>query len=266
MHMKTEKMHRSLNDAIPILVAGSYSAVKGKDYPPHSHTVWELVYYRSGQIRCPVGTESFVGVPGLLLITPPGTVHAEVALTAYSNYFVQVPADASDDWPVAVYDDPSYGLQGIFAGIVAELGASRHKGSEMVAHYSAQLGIVLERAMARGNTAPGERLVASAEVLINERYGTPMRVGEIADELGCSSSGLRAHFASLRQTTPLAYLQAVRLRHAFGLLRNSSLTVAAIAERTGFDSASHLTRHVRRASGLSPGALRATKGQTNREL
>jgi AraC-like DNA-binding protein len=249
-------MHESPNVKVAILGGGAYSAPKGRDYPPHSHTVWELVYYRTGNIRCPVGDETFTGVPGLLLITPPGVVHCERGDTAYSNYFVSASVQGDPDWPTALFDGPTVGFQTLFSGIVQEIRSQDRHRDAMLACYASQLLIAIARAKTDARATSAERLVCAAERLIDERHGESVRIADIADELGCSTSSLRAHFGTLRQTTPLSHLHAVRLRHALNLLRNSSLTVSAVAEKTGYDSASHLTRHVKAATGKSPGGIR----------
>jgi transcriptional regulator GlxA family with amidase domain len=54
----------------------------------------------------------------------------------------------------------------------------------------------------------------------------------------------------------MAYLQAIRVQHALGIIRNSNLSLETVAHACGYDSASHLSRHVKRVTGQSPGALR----------
>jgi transcriptional regulator GlxA family with amidase domain len=54
----------------------------------------------------------------------------------------------------------------------------------------------------------------------------------------------------------MSHLQAVRARRAISLLHNSTLTLEAIASMCGYDSASHLSRMVKRSTGKSPGTLR----------
>jgi transcriptional regulator GlxA family with amidase domain len=51
-------------------------------------------------------------------------------------------------------------------------------------------------------------------------------------------------------------LQEIRVRHALNLLRTSDITIEAVALQCGYDSASHLSRHIKRATGKTPGSLR----------
>ena len=260
MHEAREKMHKSPAPSIRFYGGGAHTAGKGKDFPPHKHSLWELVYYRSGHIRCPVGHAEYPGVPGLLLLTPPDTVHSEIALTAYSNYFVSLSVDGDPGWPIAIYDDPALGLQALFAAIVRELTGVRPFGDELLGVLAAQLNLILRRACMRTTAAPAEAAVIRAEALIEERYSASLHVTDLADEIGCSASALRSYFAAYRKLTPHSYLQAVRLRHAMAFIKNSSLPLQAVAEQCGFDSASHLSRCVKQATNLSPGRLRREVG------
>ncbi len=81
-------------------------------------------------------------------------------------------------------------------------------------------------------------------------------IADVAREIGISPSGLRSLFSRHRAGTPMAYLQAIRVQHALGIIRNSNLSLEAVAHACGYDSASHLSRHVKRVTGQSPGTLR----------
>lgn len=95
---------------ISILGAGALKAPKGKDFPTHQHYEWEVVYYRAGFIDCPVGNEVFKSRPGLVLLTPPSVPHAEVALTDYSNYWLNLKVSGSPDWPRFCFDDREHSI------------------------------------------------------------------------------------------------------------------------------------------------------------
>ena len=56
--------------------------------------------------------------------------------------------------------------------------------------------------------------------------------------------------------TPHEYLLSYRLRQAKQLLSTSSLTIEEIAERCGFNSASHFARAFRSAENTSPTKFR----------
>ncbi|HEY3330595.1 MAG TPA: AraC family transcriptional regulator [Capsulimonadaceae bacterium] len=262
MQLANQPMHGSPSQVIEFCGGGAYAAARGNDFPRHKHSVWELVYYRSGHIRCTVGDAEYAGVPGLLLVTPPGTLHSETASTAYSNFFVSLRAPADVAWPTAIRDEPALGFSALFASIVRELSGTRPHREHMLTLLAAQLAVMLERAALTEAATPAEAIVARAEALIHERCHDALRIADVAKEVGCSTSSLRAHFAALRQTSPQAYLRDARLANAMAFVHNSTLTLEAIAERCGYDSASHLSRSIKAATGDSPGKLRPNRFST----
>lgn len=245
-------MHKSLQ----LLGAGVHTAGPGKDYPSHAHTSWELVYYVRGRITCPIGDETYAATPGTVLLTPPRTFHAELSRTGYANRFLQVDAAAGRPWPRVCFDDGERSLGRVFDAIVRESAQPGDESERMCSLLLDELDLLLRRAAAAAPVTAAEQLVAQAERIFEERFASGIRVAEVAAELGISPSGLRAAFARLRGTSPRAALQHVRLRHALGHIRNSTLTLQAIAELTGYDSVSHLSRQVKAATGSAPGALR----------
>lgn len=247
---------RASDDSPRLLGAGVHVAPRGRHFPLHAHGSWELVYYLRGRVRCPIGEEWYDAMPGTVLVTPPGVPHAEYTDAGYTNRHIQVQAPASQAWPRVCYDDGDRSLGRIFDALTQEVAHPGPDRDDMARLLLAELDLRLRRARATVDVPSGERLVAEAERLVEERFASRIRIADIAAELGVSPSGLRAYFARFRGTTLRAYLHAVRLRHAMGYLRNSTLTLQSIAELTGYDSVSHLSRHVKAATGASPGTLR----------
>lgn len=248
-------MHKSLQ----LLGAGIHTAGPGKDYPSHAHTSWELVYYVRGRITCPVGDATYAATPGTVLLTPPRTWHAELSRTGYANRFLQVDAAADSPWPRICFDDGDRSLGRVFDTLVRESTQPADESDRLCTLLLEELDLLLRRAAAASPVTAAEQLVAQAERIFEERFAARIRIAAVAAELGISPSGLRASFARLRGTSPRAALQHVRLRHALGHIRNSTLPLQAIADLTGYDSVSHLSRHIKTATGSSPGALRSAE-------
>jgi AraC-like DNA-binding protein len=119
-----------------------------------------------------------------------------------------------------------------------------------------ELDILLRRAYEEQERTSGQRVVAEAQRILEERYRESITMSALAAEIGVSRSSLYAHFVRVHGQTPPGYRLEIRLRRALGLLHHSDMTLDAIADSCGFHSASHLSRHVKAAIGFSPGALR----------
>ena len=124
MHQTRNGLHKTPNLLFNFTSAGEWTARKGKHYPAHKHTYWEMVYYRSGNIGATIGDEAYDVSPGMVLITPPQTLHSEIARTAYSNFFIGIDAPAEFPWPRVCADNGDGEFQRVCEAIVKEWRAS----------------------------------------------------------------------------------------------------------------------------------------------
>ena len=106
----------------------------------------------------------------------------------------------------------------------------------------------------------------SAEIMetmyfIERNYSEDIRLSEAAEAAGFSEGHLSRLFASQVGVSFSEYLINVRLRHVKELLINTQMSVAEIANHTGFSNSDYLSACFRHREGMTPTAFR--KG-TNR--
>lgn len=99
-----------------------------------------------------------------------------------------------------------------------------------------------------GNT---HRIARAIERLRRE-FNQPLRIDEIARDLGMSVSGFHHHFKAVTAMSPLQYQKRLRLQEARRLMIGESLDAASAAFRVGYDDASHFNREYKRLFGLPP--------------
>lgn len=256
MHVELEFLHKTQFPLLRLIRAGAYFAPKGKDYPLHENAHWEIHCYRLGHITSIIADEHYEVQPGMVTIVPPETPHGEIARTAYANYFVFVEVPPNTCLPRVVFDDAHQSLLQVCAACVRECNADAPHHQMMVDALSVQLSILLYRAYQNQQCSDDERLVRSAEQFFRERFASHLRIKDVAREMGVSTSYLRMQFKRLRGETPLDCLHRIRLEQALHRLRTSDLTLDIIADMCGYDSASHLSRHIKRATGKTPGMFR----------
>lgn len=192
----------------------------------------------------------------MLLAIPPQTVHHDVAATAYKQFFVQLRNEAVPGWQKVYYDDSERTLLALFTALAREWRGGASDRAEMLTLLLRQLDLLLQRGSGAPEPTAAERLVQAAERLLEERLNPALRVQEVAVAVGVSPSTLRAHFATLRGYSPKAYLQRVRQARALELISGSDLSLAEVAELCGYDSVSHLSRHIKQSTGRTPGSFR----------
>jgi AraC-like DNA-binding protein len=81
-------------------------------------------------------------------------------------------------------------------------------------------------------------------------------VESLARTAGMSRSAFAARFKSIVGQTPLDYLTQLRMYCAARLLQNSSLALAEVSRRVGYESVAAFNRVFRRETALTPGAFR----------
>lgn len=131
------------------------------------------------------------------------------------------------------------------------------RGGDAIAQAGLVHGFVLGLFVAlrrehRAAQAPVER--ALDDLLANPIAAPPLK--RLAEQHGCSREHLARTFAQRMGMPPAAWLARQRLDRAVTLLRETSLSVAAIADQCGFGSTHTLARRLRAATGKGPQALR----------
>jgi AraC-like DNA-binding protein len=127
--------------------------------------------------------------------------------------------------------------------------------------YAAQLAaasmqilasIVSLAQIARGAPQRGHDIVRRAQALLAERYDRPLRLSQLARELGVGYSYFRRLFRLHAGLSPKRYVAQLRFRRVQTLLRTTPLTIKEIAERMGYHSPYHLSAEFKRQTRLSP--------------
>jgi AraC-like DNA-binding protein len=101
--------------------------------------------------------------------------------------------------------------------------------------------------------------VGRALALLHGEPGRAWTVEELAQEAATSRSVLAKRFVDLVGETPMQYLAGWRMQLARRLLRESTLSLAEIAVRVGYDSEAAFSRAFRRLVDMPPAAWRQAK-------
>jgi len=97
----------------------------------------------------------------------------------------------------------------------------------------------------------GHRIARALERLRKD-FDRPLRIEDIARELGMSVSGFHHHFKSVTAMSPLQFQKQLRLQEARRLMLGEDLDAASAGYRVGYGDASHFTREYKRLFGAPP--------------
>jgi AraC-like DNA-binding protein len=95
------------------------------------------------------------------------------------------------------------------------------------------------------------RIAEAIERLRND-FDQPLRIEDIARELGMSVSGFHHHFRALTAMSPLQFQKQLRLQEARRLMLGEGLDATSAGYRVGYGNASHFTREYKRLFGAPP--------------
>jgi AraC-like DNA-binding protein len=95
------------------------------------------------------------------------------------------------------------------------------------------------------------RIAEAVERLRND-FDRPLRIEDIARELGMSVSGFHHHFKAVTALSPLQFQKHLRLQEARRLMLGEDLDAASAGYRVGYDDASHFNREYKRLFGAPP--------------
>lgn len=96
---------------------------------------------------------------------------------------------------------------------------------------------------------------------IASHYSYPITIQEIADYIGISRSHLFRIFQHYLDISPKAYLSHYRLKQACRLLKESNLSITAIATSVGYDNSLYFSKAFRGYKGMPPSQYRKERSK-----
>lgn len=245
----------------------------------------ELVIVSQGSCRIDIEEATQEVGAGQSVIIPPGSRHRTLAgprgVTRFCVHFHWMPRPGRDHLPIwcffpkrpqkgSVVPAPAYVPADLCGRILpvdrtaANLAAPIYErwkaGGELTrALCHAQFLELLLRIAGNGEADPNEpraelRLAHKVKDLLDRDLQTPVQ--SLLPTLGFSYAHLCRLFRAKFGVTPVEYRNAVRLENVRELLRHSHLTIAEIADRTGFADPAYLTRIYRKRYGEPPSHFR----------
>lgn len=224
----------------------------GDTYERHAHEHAYLVLVCSGGFAEDARNGSAELTSGDVLVVPAGHAHRDVIaeqgarglLVTIEPWFAPVPRD----W------------RAHRGGPVSQAMIALHRDLSDAANGET-LPIEEQIVTALSHEAPAEasdrRAVRMARDLLEAHCAQPLRLGDVAREVGVTAAYLARAFGRTEGRSMGAYLRATRARRAAALLASTDDALADIAAATGFADQSHLSRVFSAAYAMTPRRYRA---------
>lgn len=233
--------------------------------PAHTHELAYFCLLLGGDYRERVGARTFEYQPLSVMFHPPALTHRdEVGRDGGRFFSVEIEGawlERLRECGAGVPGPLLEGRGGELVWLAVRL-YCEHRQRDALSPLAVE-GLALEMlalaARDRGGTeSRPPAWLGRAEELLRAEFREGLTVADVAARVGVHPFHLSKVFRRFRGETIGDYVQRLRVEHACRLLAEGGRTLAEVALDAGFSDQSHLTRVVRRVTGSTPGALRAT--------
>jgi transcriptional regulator GlxA family with amidase domain len=94
--------------------------------------------------------------------------------------------------------------------------------------------------------------IARAIDWLKDNFDKPLRIDELANKVGLSTSALHSHFRSTTAMSPLQFQKRMRLNEARRLMLTERIDASRAAFKVGYESPSQFNREYSRLFGAPP--------------
>jgi AraC-like DNA-binding protein len=105
---------------------------------------------------------------------------------------------------------------------------------------------------ALGATDSHARRIGRAVALIREGFAQPLRIEQLAEAAGMSSSSFHQHFRAITSLSPLQFQKQLRLLEARRMMLSEGSPASNAAHAVGYESVPQFTREYGRLFGVTP--------------
>jgi transcriptional regulator GlxA family with amidase domain len=210
------------------------------------------------------GTELAGACTGTFFLAESGVLDGRLATTSWwlgPAFRSQYPAVLVDETRIIARDARITTAGAAFAHIDLALSIVQQR-SPSLADLTARYLLTGDRPSQAAYAMPAllartDPTMAAFERWVRQRLSEPLRISAAARDLGISERTLQRTTASVVGMSPLHFVQQVRLDEATFLLRDTPMSMSAIAAAVGYRDAGTLRALVRKRRNSTLGALRA---------
>ena len=242
----------------------------------HSHSFAELFYVIKGRGNFIVEDETYPVQQDDLIIVNPNVEHTEVSVGMDPLEYVVLGVEgmsfdfgkqsSSRNHEIINYRNQRDGILAYFNTMLWE---TENKNENYEAICQNLLEVVIISVMRSSGhpisivtTQRADKVCSRIKRYIDSNYTEVISLDSLADKSHISKYYLAHSFVKYYGMSPINYLNEVRIRASKELLQTTDLSIAQVAESTGFSSQSYFSQSFRRCCGLKPSDYRI---QTKKE-
>ena len=213
------------------------------------------------------GTPVYTACSGTFLLAESGVLGERRVTTTWwlsPAFRARYPEVNLDQTRMVVSSDGVTTAGGAFAHVDLALAVVRASSPALAGLVSSYL-VVDERPsqsvyMIPSALAQSDPAVAAFERWVRDRLAEPVSIAEAARAVGMSERSLQRATHRVLGTSPVKFIQEMRVERAAHLLRTTDLSLAAISRQVGYEHANTLRVLLRERTGRTTRTLRAGAG------
>ncbi len=247
----------------------------------HWHTQAELFYLLEGNVNFRIGDHNYTVRAGEVVLIPPYTLHSASVVDSETCHFIALVFDTS-----LLGLDENQALSNLYVTpfnkgtlrFTEHIQPEEEWKKEIIADMHSLLpyaekpqesceifvrGKLLTiwhrlytHAEVRDAVNPDYERIRPAIQYIQKHYSEQLSISDIAEQTGLSVSRFSFLFQKEMHTSSITYLLQYRIQQSCILLQTTGMTVANIAEKTGFGNLSNFNRSFLKHMNCTPSAFR----------
>ncbi len=240
----------------------------------HYHSSVEMMKVLEGSIRLQIGTSYYDCKKGDIVFILPSMLHGVTSLTEdatiegivfetslvnmpilqfdfsemfHRNQRIQYIINEQDD----IYEELCHNINKILA-VYGTFSANAR--IQIVACLLQCMGLLIQKfSLEISIHDKNYRKLLPILQYIDKHYTEKVQISELSKLIHVCDDRMIRLFKEVTGETPVEYIMNLRVEHALKLLMEDKLSIAEIAEQTGFGSATYMTRVFKQKLGITPG-------------
>ena len=238
----------------------------------HFHLSYEIFFLVENEINYFVDDEIYTLTPGSVIVIPPNTIHTSLSVnektrkrylinlpTKYIKAFLEINPNLLSDLkgqPIDFRGIKLVELTDLFKKILAEYQNSV-QDEVMIKSLLGEILTVISRASQsqeqnKASESPTSQKMIDISNYIKENLQNELSLKKVSDTFYLNPSYMSRTFKQTLNITFSKYLNALRIRKACVLLKETDMNVTEIAVKSGFKSCSVFCRMFKKTMNLSP--------------
>lgn len=255
-----------------VLWSGKYTQCW--DVLPHCHSYYQIIVSLKNGGEILIGGQHYPLTEHQVFLIHPNAEHAIPLDSARTQLkFLDIKFTVQDDQLAGELSQlpPSLSVgnfslfQNLFGQILRESAQGGPYSYDCVCHYFGLLLVQLLRTQATGDVQTSGTLPAEPDLnpcygadipqivqFIQQNYASPITLDDLSRIVSVSKSTLIQAFKTVLNTTPIQYINHIRLTKAKELLLSTDSSISEISEMVGFQSLHYFSRYFKTREQLSP--------------